>query len=302
MSDPAGPVEGAVEQPVPEQGPASSWADLPFQDRHKMARDTIPAFSGKSNSDYNVDSFVTKLHTAFDTFAIAPRDQVNLALTRLEGEATRYQTEMRDTGTTPTEFSDLCVRLRQRFPVPLLETAPYLLIHGVAMKSGNLAQYSQNFSRHVARLGEAEAGRTSLLQELYLTGLDYDLRKVVEQARPENGWSTLSALQSACVTAHQNLHLQGSRPKPENSGSSQGSGKRGRAETKTGRSCLARGSEVDTSLWCSRCNKAGHEVDDCWTEHPEKRPSKQAKTGGGGGYRGRGKGPGRGYSGPPSKN
>ena len=274
---------GDVEQSV------SSFAELPFDKRYKLAQDNIPAF--EATSLYNVDSFITKLGTANDTYHIPPQDQVTLALSRLAGEATGFQTELRETSTIPTDFKVFCDRLRLRFPLPPEETAPFLLVNELYMKGTLLAKYIQDFTRQVSRLGSAEAGRTALLQEIFLSGLSGNLRQTVEPTRPEGGWGSLAALQQSCVTAQQNLHLHGVRPKPETSGSSQNSGKRGRQQTAAGPSRL---SEVNTSLWCNGCKKAGHEDSQCWTQHPNLRPAKKPKLAGKGRGRGRGQGQGRG--------
>ena len=169
-----------------------------------------------------------------------------------------------------------------------------------------MAKNIQDFNRQVSRTGGGEAGHQAMLQELFLTKLGTPLRTLVEQARPENGWTNLSAMQTAAVKSHSTLHLQQGEAQPSGSNnSSQGSGqnnKRGQCNNRGNQSKRSRftpvpqptsgpNSRTNTSKWCTHCVSSTHSDNIC-------RALKRLREQGSG----RGRGGGRGGSTQPSKN
>ena len=139
------------------------------------------------------------------------------------------------------------------------------------MQGNKLAKYVQDFNQQVGRLGSGDAGLRDLLYELYLSKLAKDLRRVVEQSRPELGWESLNSLQQATLRAQQTLHLQGSREQPTNSGSSAGSGgKRPPGGNPPGQGTSKR-QKVDGLPWCEKCKRNSHNTADCYSFPANKR-------------------------------
>ena len=56
------------------------------------AGDEVPLFEGKTS--FTAVSFLTRLHRAFSTWGIQERHKVQLALTRISGEAAKFQTDL----------------------------------------------------------------------------------------------------------------------------------------------------------------------------------------------------------------
>lgn len=277
-------------------------ASMPYGERYKAARLEVPAFTGKP--DYTAEAFLIKLKTAFSTYGLSPSDWVRFALSRFEAEATKFQVEL--TAELPAgqelTFDELEHKLLARFPVPPGDSAPYFLMHKLHL-GDNLSRYLSHFNREVSRLGTGELAKQALLQEIFLSALGGDLRQLVEQARPENGWTDLTALQQATVRVQNTLHLH--KPsKPSGSNSSQGSGQQKRANqqgsnpAKRGRFAPSQKAQSNPNQepYCPVCDSNSHPVEECWTV--QKRKDRAAGSGQGGG-RGRGlgrRGPNRGQS------
>ena len=155
-----------------------------------------------------------------------------------------------------------------------------MLLHTTAMQGNKLAKYVQDFNQQAGRLGSGNLGLRDLLYELFLSKLAKDLRRVVEQSRPEQGWESLETLQQATLRAQQTLHLQGTR-EPTNSGSSAGSGgKRPSGGDPPGQG-FSKKQKVDGHPWCERCKRNTHDTADCNTF-----PNNKRGRGGGRGNRG----------------
>ena len=160
---------------------------MPYGDRCKAARTEVPAFTGKP--DYSSEAFVVKLNTAYSTYAISASDRVQLALSRFEGEATKFQVEL--TSELALEgkeipFDEFKHKLLTRFPVPTEETPQYLLLHKLQL-GNDMAKFIQNFNRQVSRAGTGELANQNMLQEIFLSNLGGNLCQIVEQTRPEAG-------------------------------------------------------------------------------------------------------------------
>ena len=239
---------------------------LPYKDRYFAARDETPPFEGKSS--YPPEAFYTKVTYSCDTYKIAESDRVRLAISRLESDAAKFQAELTVSGEMPSTLEGLYAKLKARYPVSPEETAPYLLLHKTNMAGNNLPKFVQEFNRQVSRVGSGEAAWQSMLQELFLTGLSGNLRQIVEQSRPELGWTSLSSLQSSTAKAQQTLHLKNT--KPSGSGSSKESGhKHGQGphpdQPQPKRTNLRAGSGGPSRPYCSFCQKFGHDLEACRT-------------------------------------
>ena len=204
-----------------EQTPSLSTG--PYHERYKLARQQVPSFSGKA--DYSSESLLVKIKAAIETYAISPKDWVDLTLSCLDGRATEFQTELvaevKESGKGPLTFEMLEQRLKQRFPVATEESPQYVMCHKLT-PGNNMALFISSFNQQVSRTGHGEPANQDLLQEVFMSKLGKDLRLAVEQSRPEAGWTGLPAVQAAKVRAHNTLHLRGAQPTGSNS--SQGSG------------------------------------------------------------------------------
>ena len=250
-------------------GPSLGLASLPYKDRYQGARDEIPPFEGKPV--YNPEAFYTKVVFSCNTYGIPAEDRVRIATLRLEGDAAKFQAELTTAGEMPSTLEELYAKLKARYPVSPEETAPYLLVHQVSMQGSHLARYVQEFNRQVSRAGSGEQAWQNMLQELFLSGLSGNLRQVVEQSRPEMGWTSLETLQGATAKSQQTLHLQGSRPAGSGSSKESGGNKRQpgphpeQRSTKQQRSHLqpSRPKPAGNRSFCTFCKKAGHPTEDC---------------------------------------
>ena len=260
----------AVEDLPPQQ--PSGLQSLPFKDRYQGARDEVPVFEGKTS--YSAEAFYTKVVFDCDTYFItAASDRVRIAMSRLEGDAAKFQVDLSQTGEMPSTLEELSAKLKARYPVSPEETAPYLLLHKVSLTGNQMSKYLQEFNRQVSRLGPGEAGLQQLLQELFLSGLPTSLRQIVEQSRPEMGWTSLEAMESSATKAQQTLHLG-----KTNSSSSTESGKRASQPAHDKAPKRTRfGDRASGSTYCTHCNKAGHETCHCQklkAEQSKQNPSK----------------------------
>ena len=273
----AGPIPQAV--PIaPAPAVRTSLDHIDYLDRYKSCGLEIPEFEGKST--LSSESFIVKSEIAFEAWGIHAADQLRLASAKLKGEAVKLQVEFKQTGNAPSSFAELAARLRARFPVPTEETPAYVLLHTTAMQGNRLAKYIQDFNQQSGRLGSGNPGLRDLLYELFLSKLAKDLRRVVEQSRPEQGWESMETLQQATLRAQQTLHLQGTR-EPTNSGSSAGSGgKRPSGGDPPGQGFSKR-QKVEGFPWCERCKRNTHNTVDCNTF-----PGNKRGRGGGRGNRG----------------
>ena len=138
------------------QQPHLTFLDAPYGQRYKDARLEVPAFVAKP--DYTSQQFMLKVHTAIGSYGIHEDDHVRFALSRLEGEASKFQLELSAEGAAPTPTLGCETRLLARFPVPTLERAQYQLLHKVCLKGNNMAKYIQEFNTQVGRAGSGEAG------------------------------------------------------------------------------------------------------------------------------------------------
>lgn len=245
----------------PVNDPPMGLHSLPYKERYHGARDEVPIFEGKQN--YTAEAFQTKVVFACDTYAItAPQDRVRITLSRLEGDAAKFQVDLAQMGELPSTLEELFSKLKARYPVSPEETPAYLLVHKTSLQGVQMARYLQEFNRQVSRLGPGEAGLQQLLQELFLSGLPIGLRQIVEQSRPEMGWTNLEAMESAAAKAQQTSNLG-----KATSGSSHESQKRGGAQGQdkpTKRSRFNKGSGgVSGSTYCDHCKKPGHETKFC---------------------------------------
>ena len=245
--------------------PPTGLHSLPFKERYFGARDEIPVFEGKQS--YTAEAFHTKVLFACDTYAITiPTDRVRIAMSRLEGDASKFQVDLAQTGELPASLEELFNKLKSRYPVSPEETAAYLLLHKVSLQGNQMAKYLQEFNRQVSRLGPGEAGLQQLLQELFLSGVPLGLRQAVDHSRPEMGWTNLEALESAAAKAQQTSDLGKAA-----SGSSHESGKRGGAsahDQPNKRSRFNKGSGSGSggpgaSTYCEHCKRPGHDTKFC---------------------------------------
>ena len=266
---------GVPVAPAPAPAPAAtavrtSLAQMDYVDKYTQCGKEIPDFEGKST--LSSEAFIVKSEVAFEAWGISAEDQLRLASAKLKGDAVKLQIEFRQTGTAPTTFAELATKLRARFPVATEETPAYVLLHTVAMHGNKLSRYVQDFNQQVGRLRSGDPGLKELLYELYLSKLAKDLRRVVEQSRPELGWESLDSLQQATLRAQQTLHLQGAR-EPTNSGSSAGSGgaKRPPGGNPPGQG-ISKRQKVDGLPWCERCKVNNHDTADCYSGKGNRKP------------------------------
>ena len=284
---PPAPVVPAVQQPQ------LTLLDAPYGQRYKDARLEVPAFVAKP--DYTSQQFMLKIHIAIGSYGIHEDDHVRFALSRLEGEASKFQLELSAEGAaaTPT-LGQFETRLLASFPMPTLERAQYQLLHKVCLKGNNMAKYIQEFNTQVGRAGSGEAGLNALLQELFLFYLGPDLRRAVELSRPIDGWADLAALQATTVSAHSTLGITTSKQtgSSDNSSGTKRQGQQASGHNKRSRMGPSNDSQQTAEgLWCTVCNRAGHDVDSC---RVVKRAARHSENRGGsrsGGPRGRGRGP-----------
>ena len=108
----------------------------------------------------------------------------------------------------------------------------------------------------------------ALLQELFLFYLGPNLRKAVELSRPIDGWADLAALQATTVSAHSTLGITTSMQTSSSDNSSGYSGTKRQGQQASGHSKRSRMGPQDAQqtaegLWCTVCNRAGHDVDSC---------------------------------------
>ena len=201
-------VDPAAPQQQPQQRQRiTNLNQMEYHEQYKYCRDEIPDFFG--NNQLTSEAFIVKSEDAIESWHIHEGDQIRLVNNKLKGDAAKLQVDFRETNSEPTTFAEWKARFRSRFPVSTEETPAYLLLHKTAMQGGQLAKYIQDINRQVSRLGTGESGRMALIQELFLSNLNGNLRQVVEQSRPEAGWETLDQLQKATLRAQQTMHLQG---------------------------------------------------------------------------------------------
>ena len=266
-----------------------SLASGPYHERYKLARQQIPSFTGKA--DYSSESLMVKIKAAVATYAINPSDWVKLTLSSLDGRATEFQQELdneaKEPGAVPLTFDQLEQRLKQRFPVATEDSPQFIMCHKLAFQGNNMAQYVSHFNQQVSRAGTGEAANQALLQEVFLSKLGKDLRLAVEQSRPEQGWTGLSAVQAATVRAHNTLHLRGAQPSGSNS--SQGSGQAKRPNRDSGPPAKRSRLASDTK-WCDRHKTNTHDTSECYAlKHREGDGGFQGRGGGRSGGRGSGR-------------
>ena len=243
-----------------EQSPSLSTG--PYHERYKLARQQVPSFSGKP--DYSSESLLVKIKAAIDTYAINPKDWVDLTLSCLDGRATEFQTELvaeaKVSGTGPLTFEVLEQRLKQRFPVATEESPQYIMCHKLAPGS-NMAHFISLFNQQVSRAGIGEPANQALLQEVFLSKLGKDLRLAVEQSRPESGWTGLPAVQAATARAHNTLHLRGAQPTSSNS--SQGSGQQAKRPNRGSGPPAKRSRLASDTKWCTHHETNTHDTAEC---------------------------------------
>lgn len=248
---------------APAASSASRLLDGPYLDRYKLAREGVPFFDGRGA--YTAPSFITKVKASFATFGVEELDQVPLATSRISGTASSFVNDLaRDFSHTVLSFPEFETHFLSRFPVAPEDTPQFILLHQIKLGGGSLAKYVQDFNAQLSRAGPPRTAWENMLQELFLTGLGLPLRQLVEQARPEGGWSSLGALESTSATVHHTANLSAPM-RSTNSGSSRESGQKRPAALPAGPAKKTRhdNKSAYNSLFCTNCEIKGHEVADC---------------------------------------
>lgn len=201
----------------PPPANADPLQTAPYHERYKAAREEIPVFYGKA--DYTATSFFTKVDRAADTYGIDPAHLVKLALSRIAGEACRFETDLRkEADSASLSYVDFQRKFHSRFPAAPEDAPSFVLMHHTRLGNGNMARYIQDFNKQASRAGPAEVAWKDMQEEIFLNGLGA-LRPLVVQARPEAGWTDIAALQSTAISVHASATLT-KASKPSGSGSS----------------------------------------------------------------------------------
>ena len=245
----------------------------PYPERYKSASEEIPFFEGKTS--FTAVSFITKAQRAFKTWGIQEQHKVKLALTRIGGEATKFETDLyKDTDEALLTFEDFERKLHSRFPAIPEDTAAFMLVHKTKLQGANLAHFIQAFNKQLSRAGPAETAWKDFQEELFLSGLGH-LRPMVVQARPEGGWADIQALQTTAVAVHAAANLnKASQPSGSGSGSGShnsavGSGSQKRSGSQiqnppgTKKTRMAEQAAAKRSLFCNNCQIQGHSEEEC---------------------------------------
>ena len=244
---------------------ATSLSSLPYKDRFVGAGNAVPAFTG-SNS-YPAEAFLVKCKAGFKAYGIVdPADQLVLGWQKVEGEASKFQLELEESGEILTTFEAFSARLRARFPQAPEDMPAHAIRHKTEQKGNNYSQYVQQFNKNVGKLPTGDEGLKTMLQEQFLTGMPIALRQATEQDQPVGDWPDLAALQATAAKQHQTQMLVG--PIPSGSNSSGNSSKRGSGnqtvQTGPKRSRFNEGSAPSASRrWCTFCKKDTHYTSDC---------------------------------------
>ena len=78
--------------PTPPEAVPDLLLSQPYPKSYKSVGDEAPLFEGKTS--FTAVSFLTKVHRAFSTWGIQEKHKVKLALTRIGGEATKFETDL----------------------------------------------------------------------------------------------------------------------------------------------------------------------------------------------------------------
>jgi hypothetical protein len=230
----------------------------------------LPIYNGEVNAE-KLDNWIRQIEVYCSIQKIQDDEtKIQLSSLRLDSAAliwweSKTQEDMKKHGKILTSWNDFIVAIKRQFyPLAYKQKATMDWQNFRQAKGQNVQSFTQEFRRRSLLLGVDLSSQETLLK--YIGALHSYLRHTILMFNPSN-------LDEVCVQAT-HLEERGRNDSHEGNKKPFNHGDKGNKKFKGNRKKSVVVKKEGEKITCKHCSKDGHDEDNCWKLHPERRPKK----------------------------